>query len=239
MIIPPKQDGLSRRDDIVQKSSTRVKTVPTEAHGANNPLSVNLGAIYKVTLEKNEESYFRLSSPAGDLKIVLDMRLADNSQSNLQSTLSVLDQDGGVIQQRAIDFNEIDVGYRKTALFSLKQPAILGFKLLNKNNTANFWLTVLKEPAPQLVPFFGEVVPKPLALGEVTSGVLDTREFVYYITSLPKGDYKVILDFSNSKRENTNIQGYLALLNSDGGNQRKILTFMKLMSLIGKLQCFL
>jgi hypothetical protein len=35
----------------------------------------------------------------------------------------------------------------------------------------------------------------------------------------------VIVDFLNSKRENTNIQGYLALLDSDGENQREIIRF--------------
>lgn len=228
LIVTPQQDWFSGRNDNIEQSSPRVKTAPSEAQGVNNPLSLELGVMYKITLEKNEESYFKLSSPASDLRIFLDMRLADNRQSNLQSTLSVLDQDGGVIQDGAIHFNELDVGYRKTALFSSKRPAILGFKLLNENYTANFWLTVLKEPASQLVPFFGEVVPKPLALGEGTSAVLDAGEYVYYITSLPKGDYKVILDFSNSKRENTNIQGYLALLDSDGGNQREIIRFNEL-----------
>src|SRR4030095_8021402 len=75
------------------------------------------------------------------------------------------------------------------------------------------------------VPFFGEVVPKPLALGDSASGMLEAGGYVYYITSLSKGDYKVVLEFANSKGENTNIQGYLALLDSDGGNQKEILNF--------------
>ena len=37
--------------------------------------------------------------------------------------------------------------------------------------------------------------------------------------------YMVILDFSNLERVNTNIKGYLAVLNTDGGNQRKIIQF--------------
>src|SRR5262249_37686025 len=45
LVVAPEQGGLSRREDIVvQQSSPQVKTVPTEAHGVNNPLSVNLGA---------------------------------------------------------------------------------------------------------------------------------------------------------------------------------------------------
>lgn len=223
LIVSPQPNGISGRENNIEQSSSMLKTALSEAHGVDNPLSLELGVIYKVTLEKNEESYLKLSSSASNLKILLDMHRTNSRYSILQSTLSVLDQDGAVLRDNAIRFNEIDVGYRKTALWSSKQLAILGFKLLNENETADFWLTVVKKPASQLIPFFGEVVPKPLALGEATSGVLDTNEYVYYITSLPKGDYKVILDFSNSKRENTAIQGYLAILDSDGGNQRKII----------------
>jgi hypothetical protein len=222
---PPKEIVAPTPEKKPEAQKEVVTTPPFEPHGINNPVSLKLGALNKVTLDKNEEYHFKLSSPASDLKIFLDMRRADNRNSNLQSTLSVLDQDGGVIRDRAISFNEIDVGYRKTALFTSKQPGSFGFKLLNKNDTANFWLTVLKEPTSQFVPFFGELVPKPLSLGEDRSGVLDAREYVYYIISLSKGDYKVIVDFLNSKRENTNIQGYLALLDSDGGNQRTIIRF--------------
>jgi hypothetical protein len=225
LIDAPQQDRFSSRDEKNKQSSPVETTPPSKPHGINNPVSLKLGVLNKVTLDKNEEYYFKLSSPASDLKIFLDMRLADNRESNLQSTLSVLDQDGGVIQDRAIVFNEIDVAYRKTASFSSKQPGRFGFKLLNQNNTANFWLTVLKEPTSQFVPFFGELMPKPLSLGEDMSGVLDVREYIYYMIPLSKGDYKVTLDFLNSKRENTNIQGYLALLDSDGGNQRKIILF--------------
>ena len=222
LIVAPRQDGFSGRP-----SSLEVKTLSSPANGIDNPQSLDLGVVYKVTLDKNEEYYFRLSLPASDLKIFLDMRRVDNTNSNLRSTLSVLDQDGGVVEDRAVSFNEIDVGYRKTALLSSKRPVIFGFKLLNHGDTADFWLTVLKENTSQFVPFFGEQLPQPLAVDskEGTSGELDKDEYVYYVTPLRKGDYKLVLDFSNSKRENTNIRGYLALLDSDGGNQREIIRF--------------
>ena len=52
---------------------------------------------------------------------------------------------------------------------------------------------------------------------------LDTHEFVYYIISLKKGDYKALLDFANSAGKKTNLQGYLALLNKDGGDQKDMI----------------
>jgi hypothetical protein len=222
LIVAPRQDGSSGRS-----TSLEVKTLSSPANGIDNPQSLELGVVYKVTLDKNEEYYFRFSLPASDLKILLDMRRVDKTNSTLRSTLSVLDQDGGVVQDRAVSFNEIDVGYRKTALLSSKRPVTFGFKLLNHGDTADFWLTVLKENTSQFVPFFGEQLPRPLTVDskEGTSGELDKDEYVYYVTPLRKGDYKLILDFSNSKRESTNIRGYLALFDSDGGNQREIIRF--------------
>ena len=225
LVRSPQPNGISGPESNIDQISPTVKTALPEAHGIDNPIPLELGVIYKVTLEKNGESYFKLSSPTSNLKLLLDTRQAENRYTNLQSTLSVLDQDGAVLKDGAISFNEIDVGFRKTALWFSKQPAIFSFKLLNKNATANFWLTVLEEPTSRLIPFFGDLVPKQLALGEGSSGVLDPNEYIYYITSLPKDDYKVILDFSNSERVNTNIQGYLAILNTDGGDQREIINF--------------
>jgi hypothetical protein len=103
---------------------------------------------------------------------------------------------------------------------------ILGFKLLNTGGvTASFWLTVSTGAASEWIPLYGEVVPKPLRIGESQAAALDAGENAYYVISLSKGDYKVVLDFANSKRDNTNLQGYLAFLDADGGNQRKATTF--------------
>src|SRR5262245_20863369 len=63
-----RRDPTSNRDKKIE---------PSETHTINNPLSIELGVPNKVTLEKNEECYFKLSSPASDLKICLDTRLAD------------------------------------------------------------------------------------------------------------------------------------------------------------------
>jgi hypothetical protein len=206
-----------------ERYSTVVKAVPAGGHGIDTPVLLYLDETYKVTLEKNGERYFKLSSPASNLKILLDMRQSDDKYTNLQSTLSILDQDGAVLKGGAIGFNEIDVGYRKTAVWSATQPTILGFKILNTSSTANFWLTVLEAPASRLIPFFGELVPTDMTPQETASGVLDNNKFVYYKVSLPKGDHKVILDFSNSGRAHTNIQGYLAVLDAYGGARRNLI----------------
>ena len=128
----------------------------------------------------------------------------------------MLDPDGAVLQERVIDFNEINVGIRKTASWSAPQAARIGFKLLNRNAPADFSLTVRRPPAPEFMPFFGRVVPAPLSLGKESSGLLDTHEGAYYVVSLQPGEYRAILDFANAEGQNTNIQGLLALLDADG-----------------------
>jgi hypothetical protein len=167
----------------------------------------------------------RLSESAESLKVVLDMKRADNRHSNLLSRLSVLNRDGTVAEDSLINFNEVDTGARKTASWSTRQAAAIGFKLLNGNTPADFWLSVRQEPATQFVPFFGTVVPLPMQLGEEVSGLLGPDEDAYYMTSLGQGDYQIVVDFANAERRKTNILGSVALLDRDGGNYRESVRF--------------
>jgi hypothetical protein len=198
--------------------STKVK-----AQGVDNPLPLELGITSKVSLDENERTYFNISLHAGAFKVILDTRRTDEQNGNLISSLSLLDQEGATLEEGAIRFNEIDVDFRRVHSFSLKLTRTIDFKLSNDNSKATFWLTVVKEATPLPIPFFGNVTPKPIQEGESKSGLLDTGESAYYIIDLKKGDYKAFLDFANSLRQNTNIQGYLAILNADGGAQEVII----------------
>jgi hypothetical protein len=217
--------GAASIDDLDVDRLAVVNASPSEGRDIDNPSTLGFGTIQKTSLEPSEEYYVRLSEPAQSLKVVLDMKRADSRHSNLQSRLSVLNQDGTVAENSLITFNEIDTGARKTGSWSTRQPATIGFKLLNGDAPADFWLSVRQEPAPQLVPFFGNVVPLPMKLGEDASGLLGPDEDAYYMTSLGPGDYQIIVDFANAERRNTNIQGSVALLDGDGGNYREIVRF--------------
>ena len=197
-------------------------SVPAARSSIDNPAAVAFGVIQRVSLDGEEDAYFRLSSPARELKIVLDMRADGNKRTNLKSHLSVLDEHGAVLQKDAIVFNQIDVDHRKVASLSMKQPAVVGLKLRNGRVPADFWLTVLRPPTTGLLPLFGDVVPKPLRLGESASGTLDRDEYAYHQLSASRGAYTITLDLATADRRSTNIQGYLALLDADGGNQREI-----------------
>src|SRR5262249_42737214 len=154
----------------------------------------------------------RLPAPANAMRIVQDVRLQEKGRGNLQTDLSILDAEGAVVQSSVIRFNEIDIGYRKTASFSAKRPERFGFKMLNTADVADVWLTVSPVDNDRFLPFFGEIVPQPLSAGQDASGRLDAFEDVYYVASLPRGTYRAILDVANSNRDRINLQGYLAAL---------------------------
>jgi hypothetical protein len=84
-----------------------------------------------VTLQKHEDYYFRLSSPIGVARILQDMRLPDEKGTNLISHLSILDEHGGAVQERAINVNEVDFSDRKTAIVTLKPPRNVILRVLN------------------------------------------------------------------------------------------------------------
>lgn len=206
-------------------SVAETKVVPSSgSNGIDNPAPLTFGVMHKVTLEQNEEYYFRLPEPANAFNIVQDIRLPKNDRTNLSTQLSILDPEGGVLEANVIRFNEIDVGYRKTASFSTKQPARLGFKLTNTASTAaDIWVAVSPAGTRVFFPFFGDVVPQQWSAGKDASGRLETNESVYYVVRLPRGDSRVTVDFANAKRERTNLSGYLAVLDADGGNQDVVL----------------
>jgi len=193
-------------------------------HSVDSPAPLAFGALHKVTLERNETIYFQLVTAANAFTIIEDVRLQNRERGNLQTKLSILDTDGGVVQSDIIRFNELDVGYRKTVSFSVKQPVRFGFKLVNVGSrSSDVWLTVTPEGQKQFLPFFGEVVPRPWPAGKDAAGTLEKIEDAYYLVRLPRGENRVILDFTNAKRERSNLQGYLAVLAADGGAQEEIL----------------
>jgi TIR domain-containing protein len=212
-------------DDLDVDRLAVVDASSSEGRDIDNPSTLGLRTIQKISLEPSQEYYVRLSESAESLKVVLDMKHPDGRYSNLQSRLSVLNQDGTVAEDSLINFNEIDTGARKTASWSTRQAAAIGFKLLNGDTPADFWLSVRQEPAPQLIPFFGTLVPLPMELGGEASGLLGEDEAMYHTTSLRQGNYQIVVDFANAERRKTNIRGSVAVLDGDGGNYREIVRF--------------
>jgi hypothetical protein len=236
-----------------------VQTVQDGPRGVENPFRLELGVPVNISLDKDEVTHFLIALLEGNFKVVLDTRRQFKGESsNLQSALSMTDEDGAVVKDRVIRFNEIDVSWRKTYNFSLEKPTKTGFRLINFHNKTDFWIVILPMPSPRATdnpqrdeaeikqdavkesdlkeynptmgelvpfPFFGNVMPKRLLLDQAQKGTLEKGESAYYLTILPKGKHKVVVSFDNTGRKNTNIQGYLAFLDTDGGGQTKIIRF--------------
>jgi hypothetical protein len=217
----------------------RVVEAPPAATSIDRPAPLAPGTIQKIGLGPNGEYHLRLPEPVGDLKIVADMRHIDNRSSNLQSRISLLDENGAVLEDRIITFNEIDVGARKTATWSTRQPQRVGLRLLNGDAPADFWLSVRPSSALQFVPLFGSVVPEALSPGRDASGLLDVNEDAYYVVELRQGEHQITVDFANAERRNTNIQGSVAVLDADGGNYREVVRFNEIDVSARKVETFL
>ena len=198
---------------------------PPDANGIDNPAPIKLGAVQKVTLEPNEDYYFRLSAPAGAVKIIQDMRVSADEDKNLLSNLSFLDEHGAVLQADALRVSEVDVALRKTAVVSLKPPVRAGLRLLNRGVAADFWIAVLAPEATSFIPLFGSVVPRPMSPARDASGSLDRGQDAYYTTNLTPGKYRVTADFTRVPRVPGTILGAVTLLDADGGNEQGVVRF--------------
>ena len=73
--------------------------------------------------------------------------------------------------------------------------------------------------------FYGNIIPTPIVLGEGKTTALAEGEDAFYVAALPKGEYRAVTELTNTRRERSNIVGYLALLDGDGGNQEGLIGF--------------
>ena len=197
---------------------------------ADAPLALTTGTVHRMSLDANGEWYLSgFADPPGKvLPIMIDMRRVDGRNSNLQSSLAVLDVNGAVLQDRFINFNEIGTRARKTATLPLRRSESNRIQAAERRRGCRLLVHRPSRAGAGIRSILGSLMPMPLEVGEQASGVLDKkRGFWYYVLSAPEGDYQVIIDFANAEKRNTNIQGLVAMLDGDGGNYRKIVGSME------------
>ena len=207
--------------DVVQGPPPPVR--PLQALGTiDKPQPIDLGVTYSFALDGADAVYLSVPVAVNGLAIIVDMRPTKRSWALLESDLSVLDRDGGVLQDRAIRFSNTGWGVRKTGAIAIKQKSPLGLKLVNGGMSDTYWLTVFNTARIPFVPMFGGITPGPLAVGQSVSGSLDSGDGLYYRVALKKGTYKAILDFTNTPQRYGLIQGTLAILDQAGGNPQEV-----------------
>jgi hypothetical protein len=217
-------DAGGQPDATIAKPTTGTGP-PPDVNGVDNPAPLGMGVPLKVTLQKHEDYYFRLSSPIGVARILQDMRLPDEKGTNLISHLSILDEHGGAVQERAINVNEVDFSDRKTAIVTLKPPRNVILRVLNTGSPADFWVAVLAADATTFIPLFGSVVPRPMSSAGEASGDLEAREDAYHSDRLTPGNYRISVDFTRVPSVVGNIMGGASLLDADGGNAQRLASF--------------
>src|SRR5450755_1709714 len=77
------------------------------AQDIDHPLPLQANTPTKFQLTTDEHRYYGISLALGDAKIILDVRRADEKNGNIIGGLSVLDEDGKVMQANAIHMNSI------------------------------------------------------------------------------------------------------------------------------------
>jgi hypothetical protein len=190
------------------------------SHPSDAPQPMQPGRTYKVRLDTNSETYFRVSSALTGARLVMDVQCPEEACSYLQTEVTTLDGEGAVIANRAIRidlFNE--VATRQIAIVALKQPSPIQIKLLNlTSQPVDHWLTVVTADSTELVPFFGAPDVRTISVGDSVSGALAENGGAGYAVLLTKGDYTVTLDLADPERATrSHMSGYVALVPVAGG----------------------
>ena len=198
---------------------------PADGRNADAPAPLPVDTPMKIRLRPQESAYLQLPEPVEEFDIVVDVRLVDNALSYLGAAVSVLDANGATIRDSLVGIAGYGRSTRQTASYGAAKPARLGLKVTNGQNLSDIWITVRPARAAGLVPFFGEIVPQSLRLGEPQKGRLGLNQEAYYQAALPIGAYDAILEFARSTGDQGQIVGVLGKSSSDGGGWVQLLYF--------------
>jgi len=240
-VVPAKDSEIAVKKETPKLNTAYVVTMGKTT--VNNPAALELNSTGKAILETNASAYAAVRLAAGtNYSIILDIR--QGRSTNILGTASLLDEEGAEISRNLINFNEIDHQFRRVAKVSIKTAGKYIVRVTNSgDNNADFWVTVtpvttdppssltvsdfakndLKKPG--LVPLFGDMLPERIQPRTEVTGQLDAGDTAYYFALLPKGEYKTVVGLTHTSGKSTNIQGYLALLDGDGGGQKTIVPF--------------
>jgi hypothetical protein len=204
---------------ITDRRVETIEVAPTDARSSQNPLSMNTGATYRLTLGANEEAYFRLETPSEDPIIVLDGRCATGDACVLGVTLSVLDEDGGVLENAPIRINAYDIAFRNLRAFDLPDRRAGQLKVVNSGAAIETWVTVLPSDTSGALPLFG-AQPERLQIGDEAVGALPPRGAAVYWMDLAAGAYSATLDVSVAPRSAEVLSAYASIVGLSGDESR-------------------
>jgi hypothetical protein len=197
----------------------------------DSPVPLAVGEVVKGRLGNSQETgkshYWLVDLPAGNYKAVIDIRRADEADSNVGGSLDWYSADGQKMDQLGLINENPNDRYRGVFRFAVKRQFKAIIRYSNFFTVSDYWLGIFKSDAPITMPFFARTPPvETLKLNEpVTAGldgaVMSARD-AYYSVRLPAGDYKITTDYRRADGTSGNVGGSVSLLDSDGGFKGRV-----------------
>jgi VWFA-related protein len=194
----------------------------------NAPVALNLGEVVKGRLGDSDKTgkyhYWLLDLPPGKYKFVLDLKRADEKDSNIGGNL-YMTTPGGKEGQKIGIMNETDHRRRSVFRMEASEPIKGVLRYANDFTISDYHLGVFRD-SDQLGGLFFVKPPVvvPIKLGApVTTSVLDgantQKRDVYYAITLPASDYKVSVEFRRVDQKDSNVGGLVSALDQDGDHK--------------------
>ena len=194
----------------------------------NAPVALNLGEVVKGRLGDSDKTgkyhYWLLDLPPGKYKFVLDLKRADEKDSNIGGSLYMTTPDGKEGQKIGI-MNETDHRRRSVFRMEASEPIKGVLRYANDFTISDYHLGVFRD-TDQLGGLFFVKPPMvvPIKLGApVTTPSLDGanthKRDVYYAITLPAADYKVSVEFRRVDQKDSNVGGLVSALDQDGDHK--------------------
>ncbi|MGI8602214.1 MAG: hypothetical protein ACR2OZ_04355 [Verrucomicrobiales bacterium] len=189
------------------------------------PVALALGEVVKGRLAKSDETkkyhYWLLDLPAGKYKFVLDVKRADERDSNVGGRLFMINPDGKE-GKRIGAMSQIDHRHRSVFRIEMEQALQGVLRYENSFTISDYYLGVFRASDRLNGLFFVNPPPvAPIQLGrKVTTPLLDgentQKRDAYYSLKLPAADYKVSVEFQRQDKRDSNVGGVVSALDQDG-----------------------
>ncbi|MPZ35436.1 MAG: VWA domain-containing protein [Rhodospirillales bacterium] len=204
-------------------------TISTKAasRDQNAPVPLETGEIVRGRLAGRGKMhhYWKVAAPAGRYRVVLDIKLANDAHSNIQSEVIAFRPDGSQLAQ-VLKTNEIDFRTRAAAESDGEaQPDTVLRVGNNGSSIVDYWLGLFPVDADVPSPYFVRA-PKiePLEFGKPFSATLDPKPGapaeVWYSTSLRGQDYRISAEFKRLDGKKSNVQAKVEMFGPIGERVR-------------------
>lgn len=202
-----------------------VAFAPPATAQANRPAEkAAIGTTVHFTLEAKESKDIAISLPKGDYVVQADLKLVEESYTNIQMKIDLLKTNGVLVQERVLNANEIHRVSRLAGSIRLPKPLGARLRVTNDSRPMEMWITVFPAARRTFVPFAFDPTGtiQPLGIGDANGkgGTLAKQPedgfYAFHKATLPAGKYDVSLYLKLTEGESSNLMGSIRLLDPYG-----------------------